>query len=71
LAVSYAFVREEGYVYPTPHPGTVPLKLFWHPDRGDNKTTTTPLPWSEISYDALGRIIETRAPDGSEVCRYY
>jgi hypothetical protein len=30
----------EGYVFPTPKPGTIPLKLYWHSERQDNATVT-------------------------------
>ncbi len=34
----YSFVRTEGYVYETPQPNTIPLKLYWSQARGDNMT---------------------------------
>ncbi|MDB5231276.1 MAG: hypothetical protein JWN76_2081 [Chitinophagaceae bacterium] len=37
----YAFIRNEGYVFRTPQPGTVPLKLYYNAARGDNFTTAT------------------------------
>jgi hypothetical protein len=29
----YEFVRNDAFVFATPHPGTIPLKLYWIPER--------------------------------------
>ena len=41
IGAGYRFVRVEGYVYSTQHPGTVPLKLYYSDTRHDNYTTGT------------------------------
>ncbi len=41
LAAGYEFVRIEGQVHVNPQPFTVPLKLYWSAERGDNFVTAT------------------------------
>jgi hypothetical protein len=37
----YTFIRNEGYVFPSSQPNTVPLELYYSSPRGDNFTTAT------------------------------
>jgi len=43
ISAGYRFVRDEGWVFQSSNsePGLVPLKLYWHPGRGDNFSTAT------------------------------
>jgi hypothetical protein len=42
INAGYFYVRNEGYVYPSSQPNTVPLNLYWNPSRGDNFSAATP-----------------------------
>jgi len=37
----YQFIRNEGFIFPSKQPDTVPLKLYWNASRKDNFSTAT------------------------------
>ena len=43
IAAGYWRVRDsvEGYIFTTQYPGTIPLNLYYHAERGDNFTTAS------------------------------
>lgn len=49
MDAGYAWVRREGYTFPSSEPGVKHLKLFWNPALQDNMTVATP----EAEQDAL------------------
>jgi hypothetical protein len=51
---NYEFVRTEAYVFANPRPGTVPLKLYWIPERHEHDYFLIATPQSENDAKSAG-----------------